>query len=157
MHRQSAQTKFRPAPQINVTPLIDVLLVLLIIFMVISPLKATRFKARVPAKPQLDQRVAPNDFTLVVSMDTQGRLRLNRGEVLGTANDMSRLTTLLADTFRTRGAGLHGAPLPVGLTSVSTVFIKAPRAIHYGDVARVLDGLKGAGADPIGLQIDELD
>jgi len=37
-----------------------------------------------------------------------------------------------------------------------TIFIKAPRNIPYGEVARVLDGLKGTGADPIGLQLDDL-
>ena len=37
-----------------------------------------------------------------------------------------------------------------------TVFIKAPRSIPYGEVARVMDGLKGSGADPIGLQLDDL-
>ncbi len=157
MDRLTTQAQRKPTPQINVTPLIDVLLVLLIIFMVIAPLKPTRFKALVPAKPQLEQRVVPYPFTLVVTMDTQGRLRLNQGEVLGTTNDMSRLTTLLADTFRARHTGLNGAPLPGGLANTSTVFIKAPRALEYGDVARLIDGLKGAGADPIGLQIDELE
>jgi len=38
-----------------------------------------------------------------------------------------------------------------------TVFSKAPRSISYGDVAKVIDGVKGAGADPIGLQLDGLD
>jgi len=37
-----------------------------------------------------------------------------------------------------------------------TVFIKAPRNLSYGEVTRVLDGLKGTGADPIGLQLDDL-
>ncbi len=144
-------------PQINVTPLIDVLLVLLIIFMVISPLKPTRFKALVPARPQPELKVVPNPFTLVVTMDAAGRLRLNQGAVLGTPDDMSRLSILLTDIFRMRAAELHGLPLPVGLTSLSTVFVKAPRTIHYGEVARVIDCLKGAGAEPIGLQLDELE
>jgi len=38
-----------------------------------------------------------------------------------------------------------------------TVFIKAPRSISYGEVTRVIDGVKGAGAKPLGLQIDNLD
>lgn len=157
MNRRDKQLRLKTVPQINITPLIDVLLVLLIIFMVISPLKAARFKAQVPAKPQTDQRVVPNTWTLVVSLDTRGQLRLNQGAVLGTTTDMSKLTTALADTFRLRIAGLNGAPLPVGIASACTVFIKAPRAVPYGEVARVIDGLKGAGADPIGLQIDELE
>jgi biopolymer transport protein ExbD len=37
-----------------------------------------------------------------------------------------------------------------------TVFIKAPRSISYGEVAKVIDGVKGAGADPVGLQLDGL-
>ena len=37
-----------------------------------------------------------------------------------------------------------------------TVFIKAPRTLAYGEVARVMDGLKGTGASPIGLQLDDL-
>jgi biopolymer transport protein ExbD len=37
-----------------------------------------------------------------------------------------------------------------------TVFVKAPRSIAYGDVAKVIDGLKGSGADPVGLQLDDL-
>ncbi|MEQ1922910.1 MAG: biopolymer transporter ExbD, partial [Pyrinomonadaceae bacterium] len=56
-------------PTINVTPLIDVLLVLIIIFMVITPLKPSRFEAKVPAEPkdQQDVNVKPNPLTLVVA------------------------------------------------------------------------------------------
>jgi biopolymer transport protein ExbD len=46
-------------PHINVTPLIDVLLVVLIIFMVVSPLKPARFLTKVPSKPDPDDRVSP--------------------------------------------------------------------------------------------------
>ena len=53
-------------PQINVTPLIDVLLVMLIIFMVVSPLRPARFLAKVPAKPDKDIRLTPNDQTLLL-------------------------------------------------------------------------------------------
>ena len=63
-------------PSINVTPLIDVLLVLLIIFMVITPLKPSRFEAKVPAEPKDEQNVnvKPNPLTLVVaiSKETKG-------------------------------------------------------------------------------------
>ncbi|HEX8178762.1 MAG TPA: biopolymer transporter ExbD [Pyrinomonadaceae bacterium] len=155
MPQTNARSK--PVPQINVTPLIDVLLVLLIIFMVITPLRPTRFKALVPEQPQPDQRVNPNPWTLVVALDAQRRLKLNQGEVLGTPDDMSKLAARLADAFRQREEELHGAPLPAGITSARTVFIKAPRSLPYGEVARVIDGLKGAGANPVGLQIDDLE
>ena len=62
-------------PQINVTPLIDVLLVLLIIFMVITPLKPSRFEAKVPAEPKKDTQVnvKPNPLTLVVGINKDSK------------------------------------------------------------------------------------
>ena len=158
MYQSSDHARAKVAPQINVTPLIDVLLVLLIIFMVITPLHSARFKALVPEKPQPNLPTeVPHPWTLVVTMDAQGRLKLNQSDVLGTPDDMSKLTTMLADTFNKRIEGLHGGALPPGIASARTVFIKAPRSVNYGEVARVIDGLKGAGAEPIGLQIDELE
>ena len=155
MSRTDRSALNRTAPHINVTPLIDVLLVLLIIFMVLTPLRPTRFKAQVPqqAPPEQQQKIDPHTWTLVVTLDGQGRLKLNQGETLGTLDDMSRLAAKLADTFRARA----GVPLPPGLTSARTVFVKAPRSIRYGEIARVIDGLKGAGADPVGLQLDDLE
>ncbi len=154
----------RAVPAINVTPLIDVLLVLLIIFMVISPLRAARFKTLVPDEPSRQQDIAANICTLVVSLDGQGGLRLNGGEPLGTARDTSRLANSLAELFhQRRGAGAHrcGANDPSALPDADrlakTVFVKAPRSLAYGEVVRVIDGIKGAGAQPIGLQIDELE
>jgi biopolymer transport protein ExbD len=46
--------------------------------------------------------------------------------------------------------------LPAEIRIEKTVFIKAPRSIPYGSVAKVIDGLKGAGAQPVGLQLDGL-
>jgi len=46
--------------------------------------------------------------------------------------------------------------LPEDMRIERTVFIKAPRSMAYADVVRVLDGIKGAGASPVGLQIDDL-
>ncbi len=51
---------------------------------------------------------------------------------------------------------LRRIDLPESLRIEKTVFIKAPRSIAYGDVAKVIDGIKGAGANPIGLQLDNL-
>jgi len=60
-------------PNINVTPLIDVLLVLLIIFMVITPLKPSRFEAKVPAEPkdQPQMNIKPNPLTLVIAINKE--------------------------------------------------------------------------------------
>ena len=70
----------RAVPYINVTPLIDVLLVLLIIFMVITPLKPSRFQADIPTQrdPNEDlSQLKPNPLTLVVSISSDLQLKLN--------------------------------------------------------------------------------
>ena len=144
-----------PAPQINITPLIDILLVLLIIFMVISPLKPTRFETKLPAEP--DNNANTNPYSLIVSVDEKLQLRLNGGETLGTIEDTGKLNTLLAQTFQERFRnGLVKQNADGELEIEKTVFIKAPRSVNYGAIAKVVDGIKGAGANPIGLQIDDL-
>jgi biopolymer transport protein ExbD len=151
-------------PNINVTPLIDVLLVLLIIFMVVSPLKPARFLAKVPAEPdrsQKDIRADPN--TLVVTIGLDRTLMLNGIENVGTVSDTAQLSAMLFELFQKRKQnhdyryGLRDrTDLPEENRIQKTVFIKAPRSIPYVEVMRVLDGIKGAGAGPIGLQIDGL-
>lgn len=143
------------APQINITPLIDILLVLLIIFMVISPLKPTRFETKLPAEP--DDRTTANIHSLIVSIDENLQLRLNTSETLGTTEDTGKLNALLAKTFEDRARnGVVKKNANGEFETEKTVFIKAPRSVNYGAIAKVVDGVKGAGANPIGLQIDDL-
>jgi biopolymer transport protein ExbD len=144
-------------PNINVTPLIDVLLVLLIIFMVISPLKPSRFEAKVPAEPKpLENEVVPrpNPLTLVVAVNKSDmKLTLNNLEA-GDISDSSSLTNQLTEIFKGRDAN---GVFREGTNEVEkTVFIKSPRSVKYGDVVKVIDAVKLAGAQPIGLQIDDL-
>ena len=153
------------APNINVTPLIDVLLVMLIIFMVVMPLKPSRFEAKIPQPPPPDiKRMIPHIDTLVVTINSDLSLKLNSVGGMGTVNDTSRLSAELAKLFRERKGNRVYRSAVAGRPDVSedervekTVFIKAPRAMRYGDVAKVIDGIKGAGAEPIGLQVDDLD
>jgi biopolymer transport protein ExbD len=154
----------KSVPFINVTPLIDVLLVLLIIFMVVTPHKPSRFKAMVPEQPETNPPPEPNPLTLVVTIDKDLRLKLNGlKEDFGSVDDTSKLSAELARLFdKRREAHIYRddvvsqADLRDDDRVVKTVFIKAPRAIPYGSVVRVIDGLRGAGAEPIGLQIDDL-
>jgi len=142
-------------PNINVTPLIDVLLVLLIIFMVISPLKPSRFEAKVPAEPK-DQKnidVKPNPLTLVVNVARDGAVTLNN-ESVGRVDDADPLTNKLREIFKIRE---NQGTFKEGTNEVEkTIFIKSPKSVHYGDVVKVIDAAKSAGAQPIGLQIDDL-
>ena len=151
-------------PNINVTPLIDVLLVMLIIFMVLSPLRPARFLTKVPSKPTSDLLITPNPHTLVVTIKPDRTLMLNSLADMGSVSDTSKLSATLADLFQQRVLNhvyrdelRDRADLPDSVRVERTVFIKAPRSIPYLEVMRVLDGIKGAGAGPVGLQIDALD
>ena len=151
------------SPRINVTPLIDVLLVVLIIFLVLTPLKPAKFLTQVPAKPDRDDRVHANIDTLVVTIKSDRTLMLNSLTDMGSVNDTSKLSATLSDLFQQRLQN-HAysdrmrdrIDLPEAMRIEKTVFIKAPRSIPYGEVVRVLDGIRGAGASPVGLQIDDL-
>jgi biopolymer transport protein ExbD len=152
-------------PYINVTPLIDVLLVLLIIFMVVTPLKPSRFKADIPTQrdPNEDlSKLKPNPLTLVVSIASDLSIKLNQDN-MGSVNDTAPLAQRLAQVFQQRK---EQRAYKVGMETrgdvtederiEKTVFVKAPRALKYGDVVKVIDAIKGAGANPVGLQVDDL-
>src|SRR5215470_1983578 len=125
------------APFINVTPLIDVLLVLLIIFMIISPSLAHKFDARIPDRPEHDDPPSEHDLALVVTIDHGGNYALNTQP----AKTLDELRSLLL-------RALDGRP-----SDRRAVFLKGPRALNYGEVAKVIDVMKIAGCAPIGLQI----
>jgi len=154
----------RAKPSINVTPLIDVLLVLLIIFMVVSPLKQARFTAKLPSPPDpASPPLPPNINTLVVTIGGDHTLKLNSLDDMGTVEDTAKLSTYLSNVFRLRAQNhsyraelLYRSDVPKDLRIEKTVFIKAPRSMNYGDVVKVIDGIKVAGATPIGLQLDDL-
>jgi len=132
----------KAVPYINVTPLIDVLLVLLIIFMVISPTKPHRFEAKSPVKPPEEQKEQPPDlYSLVVSVTKGGPYKLNTQEARNTEE---------------LGLQLHQA-LDGRPADRKAVFVKAARSLPYGEVVKVIDVIKEAGGQPIGLQLEGLD
>lgn len=143
-------------PSINVTPLIDVLLVLLIIFMVITPLKPSRFEAKVPAEPKDQQNVdvKPNPLTLVVAINKETKAITLNNETFGDVSDTEKLNNKLSEIFRERTA--NGVFRENTNEIEKTIFIKSPKSVRYGDVVKVIDAAKAAGASPIGLQVDDL-
>ena len=145
----------KAVPYINVTPLIDVLLVLLIMFMVVTPLKPKRFKTLIPEQQQNTPADAtPSKLTLRVDILKDSKLQLN-GEDFGTINDTGRLSARLSDVLRQRE---EQRVTKFGTDIIEkTVFIKAPESFKYGEVVKVIDAVKGAGATPVGLQVDALE
>src|SRR5687768_7240454 len=114
-------------PSINVTPLIDVLLVLLIIFMVITPLKPSRFEAKVPAEPKDEQQVdvKPNPLTLVVAINRDTKQVTLNNEPYGDVADTERLKNKLLEVFKereTQGVFREGTN-----EIEKTIFLKSPK------------------------------
>jgi biopolymer transport protein ExbD len=145
----------KAVPYINVTPLIDVLLVLLIIFMVVTPLKPKRFKTLIPEQQQNTPADAtPSKLTLRVDILKDSKLQLN-GEEIGSLDNTGRLSATLSDILRKRE---EQRVTKFGTDIIEkTVFVKAPESFKYGEVVKVIDAVKGAGATPVGLQVDALE
>jgi biopolymer transport protein ExbD len=137
-----ADRKRRLTPTINVTPLIDVLLVLLIIFMVIQPHKEARFESQIPQKPDpsMPDLPAPSDLLVVDVKRGSGPDQII--ELNSKPLSLLELDSTLGSVLNQRGD--------------KTVFVKAPKDQSYGEVMRVIDIIKGAGAAPIALQVDYL-
>lgn len=157
MGMSTGGSKGGATPSINVTPLIDVLLVLLIIFMVITPLKPSRFEAKVPAEPKPEEKdavVKPNPLTLVIAINNSDKSVTLNNEKFGDVTNTEDLTNKLNQVFTERTSN---GTFREGTNEVEkTVFVKAPRSAKYGEVVKVIDAAKIAGAQPIGLQIDDL-
>jgi len=131
-------TKGGPKADINITPYIDILLVLLIIFMVITPVRQMDLDVKVPQTSQEDngpKAVDPN--VIVVSIGESARIAINQEET-----SIAQLGSKLQEIYSKR--------------SNKNMFVSASAKLPYGDVVKVIDIAKGAGVGEVGLLTEEI-
>ncbi|PWU03627.1 MAG: biopolymer transporter ExbD [Terriglobia bacterium] len=126
-------SKGGPKSDINMTPMIDVLLVLIIIFMVITPLTPHGLEALVPQPPPPNSKPNLSDLrTVVIVIEKDGSIKINQDPVTE-----DKLGERLAEIFKTRAERV--------------VFVKGDPDLEFAPVARAIDIAHGAGIDKVGL------
>ena len=122
-----------PKADINMTPMIDVLLVLIIIFMVITPLTPKGLEALVPQPPPPNQKAQEdNTRTVVIVINKDKSMMINQEPT-----DENKLGSRLEEIFKTRAERV--------------VFVKGDPDLEFREVAKAIDIAHGAGIDKVGL------
>jgi biopolymer transport protein ExbD len=125
----------------------------------------SRFAVEIPAEPNPTEDIGtrkPDPLMLVVSVTPDLQLKLNMDDY-GSVNDPDPLSAKLLQIFKLREENFAVKPgfetrtdLPLSERIEKTLIIKANRSLKYGEVIKIIDAVKGAGAFPIVLQIDDL-
>ncbi|MDY7229234.1 ExbD/TolR family protein [Hyalangium rubrum] len=138
--RQWVKPQSAPNSDINVTPLVDVVLVLLIIFMVITPLLEKDIEVRVPETEVENTPPPENPDQLVVQLDETGNIKINSEQMANPDEYVTRLKRMLAAKPKEE----------------RIVFFMANDNTNYGKLIGALDGAKAAGAFVLGMATEEL-
>ncbi len=116
----------------NVTPIIDVMLVLLIIFMVVTPLTQAGHDVELPESAAEVQNAQPDPNQLVLDVNAGGQVTINKQPV-----SWDELPLRIRDIFETRAD--------------KTIFLRAAPTLKYGEVVSVLDIARGNGVERVGI------
>jgi biopolymer transport protein TolR len=133
---QVGVTKKGALADMDVVPLIDILLVLLIIFMVITPTTSNGLRAAIP-QPAADVFEGPQPNPIVVQVSADGNLKINNE-----ASSWEGLGPRLEEIFRTRAE--------------KVAFIKGEPAAQFSIVARAIDVIHSAGIEQVGLMTERM-